>query len=317
MALNALAALSIAHAAGLAGDGARAVDLGNQRLSVSSDALLRIADHKESRGQNEAAGALRELARKPDSERRPLSHAFYAALGFSEYVAIDVNEKFGSIPMDLNSPLRRTYGYEEEFELVVNNGTGEHIFDQRAVFENMHNLCAKDGLMLHIIPFAGFLNHGFYNIQPTLYLDLSAANDYRIEALGIGNATGALGFMAGSAADGLLEAQNIPRELLVRPIEGRAPWGKPPLRWLRIALYERGYYNDPRMNLDRAVLKVMRDSQRETGKVFGNVLMVALLRKTGTADFKVPFQGRFVPNLEDETIASNYEKSSISGALSQ
>ena len=32
--------------------------------------------------------------------------------------------------------------------------------------------------MLHGMPFSGWYDHGFYNFQPTFYLDLAIANNY-------------------------------------------------------------------------------------------------------------------------------------------
>jgi hypothetical protein len=63
---------------------------------------------------------------------------------------------------------------------VTNNGTGEHLFNQAAVFENCHNLCEAGGVMLHQLPFSGWWNHGFFCIQPVLFVDLARANDYEI-----------------------------------------------------------------------------------------------------------------------------------------
>ena len=34
--------------------------------------------------------------------------------------------------------------------------------------------------MIHTFPFVGWLDHGFYNINPTLIADLAAANKYEI-----------------------------------------------------------------------------------------------------------------------------------------
>ena len=82
--------------------------------------------------------------------------------------------------MDLNRDLRSEYGYDETFDLVTNLGTGEHVFDQRRVFENVHNLTKPGGVMLYMLPFVNWLNHGFYNFHPVLFADLAAANGYGI-----------------------------------------------------------------------------------------------------------------------------------------
>jgi hypothetical protein len=107
---------------------------------------------------------------------------FYKSLGF-EYLALDVNENMGAVICDLN-----VTGHKfEPVDLVTNNGTSEHIFNQAACFENAHEMCKVGGLMLHILPFTPWLNHGFFNYNPILFRDLAAANDYEIVFCGIAN----------------------------------------------------------------------------------------------------------------------------------
>ncbi|MEQ8736393.1 MAG: hypothetical protein RIC29_15825 [Rhodospirillaceae bacterium] len=59
-------------------------------------------------------------------------------MNFERYLAIDVNTHLGAEIYDLNQSLAADQGLDETFDLVVNNGTSEHIFDQRSVFENAH-----------------------------------------------------------------------------------------------------------------------------------------------------------------------------------
>jgi hypothetical protein len=73
---------------------------------------------------------------------------FYLATGFSRYLALDVNTQRDSIVADLNEPVN----LGEQFDLVTNNGTSEHIFNQYSVFRNVHELCAINGIMLHSLP---------------------------------------------------------------------------------------------------------------------------------------------------------------------
>lgn len=108
--------------------------------------------------------------------------AFYESLGFS-YTALDVNEDMDSIIVDLNQT-----GHGLKADLVTNNGTSEHIFDQRACFQNAHEM--SKGLMLHVLPFTPWLNHGFYNYNPILFRDLAAANDYEMVHTSIANRWG-------------------------------------------------------------------------------------------------------------------------------
>lgn len=45
----------------------------------------------------------------------------------------------------------------------------------------MHVLVKQGGVQLHIMPVFGDVNHGFYNIHPTVYFDLAKANGYIVE----------------------------------------------------------------------------------------------------------------------------------------
>ena len=51
----------------------------------------------------------------------------------------------------------------------------------------MHNLTKKNGLLLHILPFIDWVNHGFYNFNPIVFADLAASNDYEIVKLSFAN----------------------------------------------------------------------------------------------------------------------------------
>lgn len=96
----------------------------------------------------------------------------YFHYGYTRYLALDVNEKKDAIIADLNQPV----DLGETFDLVTNNGTSEHIFNQAMVFENAHNL--SHGYMVHCLPFTPWVNHGFFNYNPIFFRDLASANDY-------------------------------------------------------------------------------------------------------------------------------------------
>jgi hypothetical protein len=95
-----------------------------------------------------------------------------------------------SIDMD-GTPLacKRDLNQELEFpipyEVVINHGTAEHIFNIANVFRVMHDACKAGGLMIHESPFVGWVDHGFYCLQPTLFFDVAAANKYDIRYLAI------------------------------------------------------------------------------------------------------------------------------------
>ena len=98
----------------------------------------------------------------------------------AQYIAFDLNREMGAIPLDLNLPVAEQ-NHLYQYDLVVNNGTSEHLFNQYQVFKNMHDLCILGGIMLNVVPFSPWINHGFFNYNPIFFRDLILANDYNCE----------------------------------------------------------------------------------------------------------------------------------------
>jgi len=96
-------------------------------------------------------------------------------------LAMTVDTKSRGESVDLNEPIV----VPREVKLVTNFGTSEHVFDQAQLLETCHRLCAVGGLMVHVVPMAGDLNHGFFNYQPGLFVDLASTNSYQIVALDV------------------------------------------------------------------------------------------------------------------------------------
>ena len=168
----------------------RAIDMGNQTWGVSRDALRGIAallaPHAARIGLDEKALGSLETARAPHVG------LFYKALGFGLYEAIDINSRDDTLVMDLNTDLREHYGFTRTYDLVLNTGTSEHVFNQAAFLRNAHALAAPGAVMAHVVPFTGYVNHGFFNYQPGLFLDLAAANGYRVHSLEVADRDGVL-----------------------------------------------------------------------------------------------------------------------------
>jgi hypothetical protein len=140
------------------------------------------------------------------TEKATTTEQFYKALGFTEYVAIDVNNNMGAVIADLNEPI--SSHIIGKYDLVTNNGTGEHLFDQCMVFTNAHDLCKLAGVMLHVLPFSPWINHGFYSYNPILFRDLAAANGYRIMFISIDHRNGGNNDVLGNAEPWLYQEKN-------------------------------------------------------------------------------------------------------------
>jgi hypothetical protein len=106
-----------------------------------------------------------------------LAKLFYAAmLDYRELAAIDYHGTPAAKRIDLNEPV----DLGQRFDVVVDGGTAEHVFNVFQFFKSCHDLTRPGGLMLHNNPFRGWLEHGFYNFNPTFYWDLAGANRYEV-----------------------------------------------------------------------------------------------------------------------------------------
>lgn len=104
------------------------------------------------------------------------SQELFLAFGFEKYDDIDFNAEEGcTIVHDLNRPIpRELWG---QYDLVFEAGTIEHIFDLRAVFENIVRLLRAGGTAFHLSPLT-WVNHGFYNFSLTLFYDVYRCNGF-------------------------------------------------------------------------------------------------------------------------------------------
>jgi len=99
--------------------------------------------------------------------------------------AVDLHGTPRALKYDLNNPLPIT----DTYNMVLNFGTGEHVFNQYSFFKNMHDVTEVGGLMLHSMPNQGCYDHGFYNYHPTFVFDLMHFNQYEVNAVVYGDMT--------------------------------------------------------------------------------------------------------------------------------
>jgi hypothetical protein len=186
-------------------------------------------------------------------EGRITSRAFHEALGFIEYSSIDANGELDALVFDLNCDIQTKYGFTKTFDLVTNHGTTEHCFDQAACFRNVHNLTARDGLMMHCVPFEGYLNHGLYNYQPAFFLELALANNYEVVGLWYNVSMKSKRFQYQSNAKVIRYTDGLWRILRKLALKGQYP-------------------SEPMGN---------------------NSILSAVLRRTRDDEFRSPYDGRF------------------------
>lgn len=259
MSFNNIAAKSVVNLLSLLPSRPTVCEMGNQTINLDDSAPW-------------PAGLDRRTRLNGQSAER-----YYKALGFSQYVSLDVSDRHGSILADLNYPVgpQLPTGGLREFSLVTNNGTGEHLFDQAMVFRNCHDLCQQGGLMLHIMPLTNWVNHGFYSFQPLLYVDLAAVNGYRLFRLQVANRWG-------YTVDLPVHNRNACTEQLKPRVKGG------PLH---------------------AAIKQVQDHERSKSKAdFPNVMIIAVLGKSRADEFRYPVQGKYAKDIADASMAAEYKE---------
>jgi SAM-dependent methyltransferase len=117
------------------------------------------------------------LAALADPARsRAGAKALFEGIGWT-YASLDLDDGQGATPIDLNydpAPQGATY------DLVTNLGTTEHILNQVNCFRVIHDLVRVGGVMLHLVPFLGYVDHGFFSYHPNLFRALAAGNGYDV-----------------------------------------------------------------------------------------------------------------------------------------
>lgn len=102
---------------------------------------------------------------------------YKALFDYRSYNAIDLlppNQY--RVQQDLNLP----FDLGTTFDVCINNGTTEHVFNQANCYKAIHDHTAPGGVMIHWTPCLGWVDHGFYNVQPGFFYDLAIANGYEI-----------------------------------------------------------------------------------------------------------------------------------------
>lgn len=105
--------------------------------------------------------------------------SLFTSLGFQEVESMDVSGLEGATHVhDLSEQVPEHLW--SKYDMVYDGGTCEHVFDTNNFFRNIHLMLKPGGLIVHESPTNNFVNHGFYQLSPTLFDDLYAANNYEM-----------------------------------------------------------------------------------------------------------------------------------------
>jgi hypothetical protein len=107
-----------------------------------------------------------------------IAKRFYQSLGV-EHISIDLNGEDEALPIDLDKPM--PFILLNQFDVITNYGTIEHVNNQYQVFTNVHDMCKKGGLVNHIFPPRGhWPGHCRYYYSEDFVRGLAKACDYHI-----------------------------------------------------------------------------------------------------------------------------------------
>lgn len=269
---------------------ATVAELGNQTFRPGRSMLTEVAAFMKQQRPEWSDRELIAISQRTGDAFEQSSADFMKSIGYGSYTCIDVNQRYGALQMDLNYSLADKYHYRDEFDLVTNNGTGEHIFDQASVFRNIHALTRVGGLMVHVLPFHNYINHGFYNFQPILFHDLAQANQYKILRLSLASRSGKETAFAGD--DMVSTTRAVKTYPLNAILERTIAWP--------------GFGDLKSRTLKRSMSPIAK-AMRSLTTNRANILVVAILQKTGAGEFRYPMQGMYAgANISSEAIATDY-----------
>jgi hypothetical protein len=103
--------------------------------------------------------------------------ALFQLIGIKPLEAMDVSDyEHGDIIADLNLPV--STDLHNRYNLIVDGGTLEHIFDIRQAMTNINLMVKPGGRVIHISPAANFIGHGFYSFSPELFYEYYSTNQF-------------------------------------------------------------------------------------------------------------------------------------------
>jgi hypothetical protein len=159
----------------------RAITFGYPDILANEDELFDMFGNEVSRAlqfRPDSEAILKWHGAAAHCDRIVESRHFFSLIGYDLTIADIAQIRGDELLVDLNEPLDPGLA-AQPFDLVIDGGTAEHCFNIGQAFKNMAELVTVGGTILHINP-ASMFNHGFYNLNPTLYSDFYAENGFKL-----------------------------------------------------------------------------------------------------------------------------------------
>lgn len=108
----------------------------------------------------------------------------FLALSSIDYTAYDIfpGDRIHVLDLNFDPAPEEHWG---AFDVVLNFGTTEHVFNQLNSFKVIHDTAKVGGFIFHQVPTVGYLNHGYWTYSIKTFVDLAAANEYEVVSMWI------------------------------------------------------------------------------------------------------------------------------------
>ncbi len=135
----------------------RALVLGRQKLHLKPPGLRKLAKVAQ---DNDIDVSPEDLVQEDG-----FTEALLNAFGYPKMEAMDFTPSEGAEHVhDLNKPIPKHL--KEQFDVVLDGGTTEHIFHIGKALENCHALLKPGGIMMSYVAADGWFGHGFFQVGP-------------------------------------------------------------------------------------------------------------------------------------------------------
>lgn len=159
------------------------LDIGPQNVYFAKDSEIR--DFLAGQGVTDIPPKLADKIQKleylstPRPDERATMFSDITQLTNIEYRGFDV------CPAPLTDILDLNYDtlpkkYVGHFDVVLNFGTTEHVFNQWNSFKLIHEAVKLGGVIYCVLPMSAYLQHGFYCYTPLFFTDFCKANGYEL-----------------------------------------------------------------------------------------------------------------------------------------
>lgn len=99
------------------------------------------------------------------------SYDLFYLMGFKKVMALDLSRYEGAdIVFDLQNEILPSE-LIEQFDFIYDGGTLEHVFDVSKAMDNISKMLKITGVVIHDVPAANWIDHGFYSFSPSLFID--------------------------------------------------------------------------------------------------------------------------------------------------